>query len=124
MGMGGQPHAPAALPPGNETRYPLYRRLGGPQGRYGRVQKFSPPPGFDPRIFQPVASRHTDYAIPSPDTKEYNKVVPLLAIKVNRGVEIQWHPILTSTLDGRKWSASYPRHFTACEKNETLVRTE
>ena len=24
------------------------------------------PPGFDPRIFQPVASRYTDYAIPAP----------------------------------------------------------
>jgi hypothetical protein len=37
MGVGGQFHAPAALPPG-KTRYPLYRRLGGPQGRSGRVQ--------------------------------------------------------------------------------------
>jgi hypothetical protein len=38
----GQRHAPAALPPGM-TRYPLYRRLGGPQGRSGRVLKTSPP---------------------------------------------------------------------------------
>ena len=30
--VGGQRHAPAALPPG-KTRYPLYRRLGGPLGR-------------------------------------------------------------------------------------------
>jgi hypothetical protein len=30
--------------PGKETRYPLYRRLGGPQGRSGRVRKISPPP--------------------------------------------------------------------------------
>jgi hypothetical protein len=29
MRVGGQRHAPAALPPG-KTRYPLYRRLGGP----------------------------------------------------------------------------------------------
>jgi hypothetical protein len=58
-GVGGQRHAPAALPPG-KTRYLLYRRLGGPQGRSGRVWKISPPPGFDPRIFQPVASRYTD----------------------------------------------------------------
>ena len=27
-----------------ETWYPLYRRLGGPQGRSGRVRKISPPP--------------------------------------------------------------------------------
>ena len=64
MGVGGQRHAPAAaLPPGN-TRYLLYRRLGGPQGRSGRLRKISPPPGFDPQTVQPVASRYTDWAIP------------------------------------------------------------
>ena len=41
-GVGGQRHAPAALPSG-KTRYPLYRRLGGPQGRSGRVRKIWPP---------------------------------------------------------------------------------
>jgi hypothetical protein len=46
--VGGQHHAPAALPPG-KTQYPLYRRLGGLQARSGRVRKISPPPGFDPR---------------------------------------------------------------------------
>ena len=33
------------LPPG-KTRYPLYRRLGGPQGRSGQVRKISPPSGI------------------------------------------------------------------------------
>ena len=32
-----------------KDQYPLYRRLGGPQGRSGQVRKISPPPGFDPR---------------------------------------------------------------------------
>ena len=50
-----------SLPPG-KTRYPLYRRLGGPQGRFGQVRKNSPPLGFDPRTVQPVASRYTDYS--------------------------------------------------------------
>jgi hypothetical protein len=63
MRVGGQLYAPAALPPGKETPYQLYRRLGGPQGRSGRVRKISPPPGFDPRPVKPVASRYTDYAI-------------------------------------------------------------
>ena len=45
MGVGGQRHAPAALPLG-KTRYPLYRRLGGPQGRSGRVRKISSPTGI------------------------------------------------------------------------------
>jgi hypothetical protein len=35
----------------------LYRKLGRPQSRSGRVRKISPPPGFDPRTLQPVASR-------------------------------------------------------------------
>ena len=39
--MGGQCHAPATLSPGR-NRYPLYRRLGGPQGRSGK----SRPHGF------------------------------------------------------------------------------
>ena len=50
-----------SLPPG-KTRYPLYRRLGGPQGRSGQVGKISPQPGFDPRTVQPVASRYIDCA--------------------------------------------------------------
>jgi hypothetical protein len=62
MGVGCKRHAPAALPPGM-TRYPLYRRLDGPQGRSGRVLKISPPLRFDPRTVQLVASRYTDYAI-------------------------------------------------------------
>ena len=60
--MGNQRHVPATLPSG-KTRYPLYRRLGGPQGRSGQVRKMSPPPGFDPRTVQPVASRYTNWVI-------------------------------------------------------------
>ena len=44
-GVGVQHHAPAALRPG-KTRYPLYRRLGGPQGRSGQVRKISAPTGI------------------------------------------------------------------------------
>jgi hypothetical protein len=63
-----QRHAPAALPPG-KTRYPLYRRLGGPQGRSGEVRKISPPPGFDPRTVQPVGTTRSNiqkfYVLPT-----------------------------------------------------------
>jgi len=64
MGVGSRRQAPAALPPG-KTRYPLYARQGGPQGRSGRVRKISPPSGFDPRTVQPIASRCTDWANPA-----------------------------------------------------------
>jgi hypothetical protein len=50
-----------SLPLG-KTRYPLYRRLGGPQGLSGQLQKTSTPQAFDPHTFNPVASRYTDYA--------------------------------------------------------------
>ena len=65
MVVGSQRHAPAALPPG-KTRYPLYRRQGRPLGRSGQVRKISPPPEFDPRTVQPVASHYTDCSILSP----------------------------------------------------------
>ena len=60
-GVGGQRYSPPDLAPGKETWHPFYRRLGGPQGRSGRVRKISPPlPGFYQRTVQPVASRYTD----------------------------------------------------------------
>ena len=59
MGVGGQRHALAALPPGT-TLHPLYMRLGGPKGGTGWVQKTSPPVGFNPQTVQPVVSHYTD----------------------------------------------------------------
>ena len=48
------------LPP-EKSRYPLYKRLGGHQGRSEQARKILPPPGFDHRTVQPVASRYSDY---------------------------------------------------------------
>ena len=36
----------------------------GPQGRSELMQKTSPPLGFDPQTFQPVARRYADCTIP------------------------------------------------------------
>ena len=56
----------------NDTLLPLYPQerpgthcVGGwvSLSRSGQVRKISPPPGFDSRTVQPVASRYTDYAI-------------------------------------------------------------
>jgi hypothetical protein len=62
-----------SLPP-EKTRYPLYRRLRGPQGRYVQVRKISPQPGFDPRTVQPVASRYIDWATPA---RSFHVLVPI-----------------------------------------------
>ena len=37
---------PWPFTPGKDTRYPLYKRMGGPQGRSGQVRKISPPTGI------------------------------------------------------------------------------
>jgi hypothetical protein len=42
-----------------KTWYPLYRRLGGPQGWSGQPENFAPP-GFDPQTVQLVVSRYSD----------------------------------------------------------------
>jgi len=64
MGVCGLSHAPAALLPG-KTRYPLYRNLYGPQGRVWTVAKNLVPTGFRYPDRQAVASRSTDWAIPT-----------------------------------------------------------
>ena len=48
MGVSGQRHAPAALPPG-KTPYALYRGLVRPYGRSGWVQKIWLSPWIDPQ---------------------------------------------------------------------------
>jgi len=55
---------PGRFNPG-KSRYPLYRRMAGPQGPTGRVGKSSHTPAFDPRTFQPLARRYTDCAFPA-----------------------------------------------------------
>jgi hypothetical protein len=47
--------------PENETRYPFYMRMVGPQGRYGRLCNNSLTPRFDPWTVQTVACHYTDY---------------------------------------------------------------
>ena len=50
---------PGRFTPRKETRYLLYRRLGGPQDRCRQTRNISPPPEFDPRTVHPVASCYT-----------------------------------------------------------------
>jgi len=53
-------HPGRTLPTG-KTRYPFYRRLGGPQGRSGRAENLVPT-GIRSRTVQPVVSRYNDWA--------------------------------------------------------------
>ena len=94
------------LPPG-KTRYPLYRKLGGPQGR-------SPPPGFDPRTFQSVGSRYTDYSgeivfCSSEDSVEKGEVFSVLYKTRKKFLVLQ---ALCFQLAFLKHTGSNPRHDT------------
>ena len=46
------------------NQYPLYRRLGWPQGMSGWLEKISSTSGLGPQTAHPVASCYTDYNIP------------------------------------------------------------
>jgi hypothetical protein len=48
-----------------------YRCLSGPHGLSRRVQKIVPPPEYEPRTVEPVASRCTDFDIPPPYVRLY-----------------------------------------------------
>jgi hypothetical protein len=64
-GVGGQRNAPAALPPGQRHGTDCTGGWEGPQTGMEVCGKTGPPAAFDPGTAQPVASRHTDYAIPA-----------------------------------------------------------
>ena len=92
-GVGGQRHVRAALLPG-KSRYSLYRRLGGPQDRPGRVWKISPPLKSYPRTVEHIASHFTDWANPahplfSPEIYYVYRLWVHLAVRIY-GVMLNW----------------------------------
>ena len=58
-GVGCQRHAPAALPQGRPGTLCIGGWVG-PRAGLDGCGKSRPPPGFDPRTVQSVASRYTD----------------------------------------------------------------
>ena len=78
-----------------KTRYPLNLRLGGPQGRSGRVWKISsPPPRFDPRTVQPVCAITTPIII---FKISFNIILPYTSRSLSFSSSHQ-HPLCTSLL--------------------------
>ena len=98
------------LPPG-KTRYPFYRRLGGPQGRSGRAENLVPT-GIRSRTVQPVAQSlyrvsypaHISYIIANKNTKfiidayfKHNNLLHKIMLKVVSIILCNKLPRLTET---------------------------
>jgi len=64
MGVGGQCHAPAALPPGKDP-VPIVQEAGWAPGPVWTGAENLAPLGIEPRTVQPVVSRYTNCAIPA-----------------------------------------------------------
>ena len=79
MGVGGQRHARAPLPPGKRSGTHFRGGWVGPTDSLTGHGKSRPPPGFDPRTVQPVASRYTDWAI-SARTQPYIRYMFLFSL--------------------------------------------
>ena len=59
-GVRGQRHVPAAFTPGKDP-VPIVLEAGWAPGPvWTGAKNLAPQPGFEPRTFQPVASRYTD----------------------------------------------------------------
>jgi hypothetical protein len=69
MGVGGQLHAPAALPPGKRPSTNCIGGWVGPTAGLDGCEKSRPHRDFffDPRTVQPVTSRYIDWAIAAHD---------------------------------------------------------
>jgi hypothetical protein len=76
----------------------LYRRLAKPQGHSGGVRKISPPPGFDSRTVQTVAS-HSLYRLRYPGPQD----APSRSLNNNSTVYIRWHYTVALNRKFRSW---------------------
>jgi hypothetical protein len=82
------------LTPGKQPRYPLKRRLGGPQGQsvpFVEQKTLLPVPVFEPRIRQSVARHCTQYALcpKYPSRAQYSDSVSLcLAVSYSLSTEM------------------------------------
>ena len=64
MGMSGKRDALATLPTGKRHGTHCIGGRVGPRAGLDKCGKILPPPSFDPRTVQPVASHYTGYANP------------------------------------------------------------
>ena len=113
MGLRGQRHAPAALPPGKSPGTHFIGGWVGPRaGLDGCGKSRPPPPGFDPRTVQPIASRCTDRAIP-------DHLFVLVKNKKTTDTEIKCHVWQIENEDA--WDLCFARHGCTIGNNAGIL---
>jgi hypothetical protein len=117
MGVDGQRHAQAAFTPGKDP-VPIIQEAEWTPGPVWICAENPAPPGFDPRTFQPAASRYTDWAIAAHSKHVVDiKILKSKILIYERSSEktsanygpVQWGSILQILQDGDWNSAAH--HF-------------
>jgi len=98
------------LPPG-KTRYPLYRRMGGPQGRSGRAENLVPT-GIRSRTVQPVAQSLYRLSYSAPRLNQYkNKLIIYVSFVAIRCADVTF------------WIAQYSLFWNICNSLTCITVT-
>jgi len=88
-----------------KTQYPLYRRLGGPQGQSGQVENLVPN-GTRSRTVQPIVSLYTDWAesyVPIQNSKKQN----YNSLHINLVCRMQMGETKVSEVNGSRQSPNW-----------------
>jgi len=95
------------LPPW-KTQYPIYRRLGGPQGRSGRAEILVPT-GIRSQTLQPVVSRYTNWATGS----------IILIVTSCKLVDSSWNVMAHGDARVEKWRGNWRMEWVASTLHTT-----
>jgi len=104
MGVGGQRHNTADLPPPprGKTRFSLYRRVGWPQSRSGRVRNISPSTGI--RSLDRPARNESLYQLRYPGSLQKNISVFKYSLQMDRaGSTHGGHKTVKPAYNGTAW---------------------
>ena len=122
----GSASRPGRSLPLGKTLYPLYRRLGGPQGRYGEVRKISPPTGIRSPDRPARSQSIYQLRLPGPHVcgKDNGKCHPITYHKRTKGGgEVQLCSLFNVGERWAGWSTLRPERFTpGKETRHTLYR--
>jgi len=92
---------PGRTLPTVKTRYPFYRRLGGPRGWAGRAENLVPT-GIWSRTIQPVVSRYTDWA--TRPTNKRGTVWNIKSVSFICTIDFSFYMFPAHTMSASVWS--------------------